>query len=122
VSNTYPITEHAYRVHPVNGSRSPSGRSPTCSTCATSARLKTVILCHRHVGVVASGGGRPVSSEGLAESTHTNPVYVCKVLGPLRTAGLVRSRPGVYGGWEAATDLQEVREILKGDGALGGAE
>lgn len=50
----------------------------------------------------------PVSSEKLSESTNVNPVYVRRVLGPLRDAGLVRSRPGKHGGWELAADARDV--------------
>lgn len=52
--------------------------------------------------------GCPVSSDELAASTNANPVYVRRVLGPLREAGLVRSRPGPHGGWELAADAREV--------------
>lgn len=40
-----------------------------------------------------------VSSEELARSVNVTPVHVRRVLGPLREAGLVRSRPGQHGGW-----------------------
>lgn len=61
----------------------------------------------------------PVSSEELSGSTNTNPVYIRRALGPLREAGLVRSRPGVHGGWELAADprqisLAQVWETLQG--------
>jgi len=42
---------------------------------------------------------RAVSSEELAQSANVNPVHVRRVLGPLREAGLVSSRPGPRGGW-----------------------
>jgi Rrf2 family protein len=42
---------------------------------------------------------RAVSSEELALSANANPVHVRRVLGPLREAGLVVSRPGPRGGW-----------------------
>jgi DNA-binding IscR family transcriptional regulator len=35
-------------------------------------------------------------------------VYVRRVLGPLRDAGLVRSRPGAHGGWELAASPGEI--------------
>ncbi|MET1132763.1 MAG: Rrf2 family transcriptional regulator [Aeromicrobium sp.] len=62
----------------------------------------------------------PVGSEELAGSTAVNPVHVRKVLGPLRTAGLVRSRAGARGGWELAVDpesvtLAQVWRLLQGD-------
>ena len=63
--------------------------------------------------------GRPVSSEELSRSTRANPVYVRRVLGPLRDDGLVRSRPGAHGGWELATaagkiTLAQVWRLLQG--------
>ncbi|MFD5428233.1 Rrf2 family transcriptional regulator [Streptomyces sp. NPDC127084] len=74
---------------------------------------------------LAGAAGRPVSSGELSESTKVNPVHVRRVLGPLRNAGLVRSRPGVHGGWELATDarditLAEIWRLLQGaDPVLG---
>lgn len=68
---------------------------------------------------------RPVSSDELSGSTNVNPVYVRRVLGPLRDAGLLRSRPGVHGGWELAAapqriTLAQVWTILQGsDPVLG---
>lgn len=64
--------------------------------------------------------GQPVSSDELSGSTNVNPVYVRRVLGPLRNAALVRSRPGVNGGWELAADarnvtLSQVWRLLQGD-------
>lgn len=47
----------------------------------------------------SAGEGRAVSSEELAGSANVNPVHVRRVLGPLREAGLVSSRPGPHGGW-----------------------
>ncbi|MEU6080941.1 Rrf2 family transcriptional regulator [Streptomyces sp. NPDC047108] len=74
---------------------------------------------------LAGAAGRPVSSGELSESTKVNAVHVRRVLGPLRNAGLVRSRPGVHGGWELATDarditLAEIWRLLQGaDPVLG---
>ena len=69
--------------------------------------------------------GRPVSSEELSQSTRANPVYVRRVLGPLRDDGLVRSRPGAHGGWELATAAADItlgrvwRLLQGGDRVLG---
>lgn len=77
-----------------------------------------------HVLTYLAAGGRsperPVSSNELAGSTNVNPVHVRRVLGPLRTAGLVRSRPGAGGGWELsrpaeAITLDQVWDLLQGD-------
>lgn len=54
------------------------------------------------------GAGRAVSSEELAISANVNPVHVRRVLGPLREAGLVTSRPGPRGGWGLARPADEV--------------
>jgi Rrf2 family protein len=53
-----------------------------------------------HIGtLLASAPDGPLSSEHMAGSIGTNPVHVRRVLGHLRRAGLVSSRPGVQGGW-----------------------
>lgn len=69
---------------------------------------------------LAGEGGRAVGSEELAASTSVTAVHIRKVLGPLRTAGLVSSRPGAGGGWtlgRAPDDisLADVWTILQGD-------
>lgn len=69
--------------------------------------------------------GITASSDELAGSTGSNAVYVRRVLGPLRDAGLVRSRPGARGGWELAQPPQAIslasvwRLINRGDPVLG---
>jgi DNA-binding IscR family transcriptional regulator len=60
------------------------------------------------------------SSEVLAGSAGSNPVHVRRVLGRLRRAGLVRSRPGPHGGWlpangAGATTLADVWRAVNGD-------
>lgn len=49
--------------------------------------------------LLAGGEGAPMSSEQMAQSVGSNPVYLRRVLGRLRDAGLVASRPGPKGGW-----------------------
>lgn len=49
--------------------------------------------------LLAGAGDGPVSSEVMAQSVGSNPVYLRRVLGRLREAGLVGSRPGPKGGW-----------------------
>jgi len=51
---------------------------------------------------------RAVSSEELALSANANPVHVRRVLGPLREAGLVLSRPGPRGGWGLGRPAAEI--------------
>jgi Rrf2 family protein len=71
-------------------------------------------------------GGAPgelLSSELLAGSVGANPVHVRRVLGALRRAGLVDSRPGVHGGWqlERAADTVTLGDVwcaVQGDDPL----
>jgi len=60
------------------------------------------------------------SSELLSSSAGSNAVHVRRVLGRLRRAGLVRSRPGPRGGWlpadgAGATTLADVWRAVNGD-------
>jgi Rrf2 family protein len=92
---------------------------------ARSTNTQFAVAVHLLTYLAGGAGGRPVSSDELSESTNVNPVYVRRVLGPLREAGLVRSRPGAHGGWELAADardvtLAEVWRLLQGaDPVLG---
>jgi DNA-binding IscR family transcriptional regulator len=67
----------------------------------------------------------PQTSEVLASSAGSNPVHVRRVLGRLRDAGLVVSRPGPKGGWQLAVDpdtttLADIWRAVHGDdGILG---
>lgn len=75
-----------------------------------------------HVLTLLAGltAGAVASSDTLADSANCNPVYVRRVLGPLRRAGLVLSRPGAHGGWELKVDpasitLADIWQLLDGD-------
>ncbi len=78
------------------------------------------------VHVLTLLGGAPeevLSSELLAGSVGANPVHVRRVLGALRRAGVVASRPGAHGGWqlERAADqitLGHVWRAVQGDDLL----
>ena len=66
---------------------------------------------------------RAVSSEELALSANANPAHVRRVLGPLREAGLVLSRPGPRGGWVLGLPAAEVTaarvwDLVQGDEPL----
>lgn len=50
----------------------------------------------------------PVSSDELAASVNASPVYVRRVLTPLRESGLVASRSGAQGGWVLTRDAQSI--------------
>jgi Rrf2 family protein len=58
--------------------------------------------------LLADRGPEPLSSQGMAASADANPVYVRRVLGRLREAGIVSSRPGVGGGWMLLRDPADV--------------
>jgi DNA-binding IscR family transcriptional regulator len=65
----------------------------------------------------------PQTSELLASSAGSNPVHVRRVLGRLRDAGLVVSRPGPKGGWQLAADpatttLADIWRAVHGDGGI----
>ena len=47
-----------------------------------------------------------LTSEHMAASVNTNPVFIRRILGRLADAGLVVSQPGVGGGWRLARDPQ----------------
>ena len=87
---------------------------------ALSTNTRFAVAVHVLTYLAGQVPGRPVSSEELSRSTNANPVYVRRVLGALREAGLVRSRPGARGGWELAADprdvtLARVWRLLQGD-------
>ena len=73
--------------------------------------------------LLAAAGDRPQTSEVLAGSAGSNPVHVRRVLGRLRDAGLVVSRPGPSGGWQLAADpattsLADVWRAVHGDAGI----
>jgi Rrf2 family protein len=79
-----------------------------------------------HVLTMLAGLPRELqSSEQMAASAGSNPVHIRRVLGRLRNAGMVSSRPGPHGGWRllrspAQTTLADVwRAMNGGDPVLG---
>jgi Rrf2 family protein len=93
-----------------------------CKTRQVATPTNTQFSVAVHVLTYLAGAGTagPVSSDELSESTNVNPVHVRRVLGPLREAGLVGSRPGAHGGWELLRDpalvtLADVWRLLQGD-------
>jgi Rrf2 family protein len=50
----------------------------------------------------------PVTSELMASSVNTHPVFIRRVLGQLSRAGLVASQPGVGGGWRLRRDPDHI--------------
>lgn len=86
---------------------------------AVSTNTQFAVAVHVLTFLAGAAGGGPVSSEQLSESTNVTPVYIRRVLGPLREAGLVSSRPGAHGGWELAANpgdinLARVWRLLQG--------
>ena len=65
------------------------------------------------------------NSDAMAASAGSNPVHIRRVLGRLRNAGMVSSRPGPHGGWRllrspADTTLADVWRAMNGaDPVLG---
>jgi Rrf2 family protein len=85
--------------------------APTNTQFALAVHLLTML---------AARPGVLQSSEQLASSAGSNPVHCRRVLGRLRRAGLVTSRPGVRGGWQPtppseATTLGDVWRAVQGD-------
>jgi DNA-binding IscR family transcriptional regulator len=73
--------------------------------------------------LLAALGEAPQTSELLAGSAGSNPVHVRRVLGRLRDAGLVVSRPGPKGGWQLVADpetttLADIWLAVHGDGGI----
>jgi Rrf2 family protein len=56
----------------------------------------------------AAREGRRMKSAEVAAEVGTTPGFVPQVLGPLVTAGWVRSDPGPTGGYSLAADLEEI--------------
>jgi len=70
--------------------------------------------------LLAGSAPAQLSSEEMAGSAGSSPVHVRRVLGGLRQAGLVASRPGVGGGWSLLADprtttLADVWRVVNGE-------
>ncbi|TDD80172.1 Rrf2 family transcriptional regulator [Actinomadura rubrisoli] len=75
---------------------------------ARSKNTQFAVAVHVLTYLAGRADGSPASSDELSGSANVNPVYVRRLLGPLREAGLVRSRPGAHGGWELATGARDI--------------
>ena len=87
---------------------------PTNTQFALATHLLTLLAGHP---------GAPLSSETMSESTGSSPVHMRRVLGELRRAGIVDSRPGPHGGWQLvrapeSITLADVWDVIHGDSAL----
>ena len=52
--------------------------------------------------------GEPLTSGFIANSVNTNAVVIRRLLGMLRTAGMVDSRTGVGGGWSLRVKAEQI--------------
>ncbi|WP_237571586.1 Rrf2 family transcriptional regulator [Mycolicibacterium lacusdiani] len=87
---------------------------------ATPTNTQFAVAVHVLTYLAGTDVPGPVSSDELAASVNASPVYVRRVLTPLRESGLVASTPGARGGWvlsraaETMT-LAEVWRLVQGD-------
>ncbi|WP_037568737.1 Rrf2 family transcriptional regulator [Phaeacidiphilus oryzae] len=84
---------------------------PTNTRFAVAVHLLTLL---------AGSPGAWLDSQSLAGSPATNAAHVRRILGRLRSAGLVRSQPGPHGGWTlerepGAIDLSLVWLAVNGE-------
>nr|WP_320133397.1 Rrf2 family transcriptional regulator [uncultured Holophaga sp.] len=68
--------------------------------------------------LLAFSGPGPQTSEFIAGSVNTNPVFIRRILARLRRAGLVGSQGGPGGGWQllkapAAITLKDVFQAIE---------
>lgn len=78
-----------------------------------------------HVLTLLAGSSSELVSDVLAGSAGANPAHVRRVLGQLRRAGVVASRPGTCGGWRLVQDagtvtLGDVWRVVRGEDPLVG--
>jgi Rrf2 family protein len=87
---------------------------------ATPTNTQFAVAVHVLTYLAGSDVPGPVSSDELAASVNASPVYVRRVLTPLRESGIVVSTPGARGGWvlnrpaETIT-LAEIWRLVQGD-------
>ncbi len=92
---------------------------------ATPTNTQFAVAVHVLTYLAGEGDTGPISSDELSASVNANPVYVRRVLTPLRQNGLVASHPGARGGWvllrpAASITLAEVWRLVQGrDPVLG---
>jgi Rrf2 family protein len=87
---------------------------------ATPTNTQFAVAVHVLTYLASADVPGPVSSDELAASVNASPVYVRRVLTPLRESGIVTSTPGAHGGWvlnrpaETIT-LAEIWRLVQGD-------
>src|SRR5947209_3132222 len=72
---------------------------------STSSRFKTAV---RVLALLAKESGEPVKSDSLAESIHTNPVVIRRILCELSRVEIVVSQKGSAGGSRLARNPREI--------------
>lgn len=87
---------------------------------ATPTNTQFAVAIHVLTYLAGADVTGPVSSDELASSVNASPVYVRRVLTPLRESGILASRPGAHGGWELtraarSITLAEVWRLVQGD-------
>ncbi|WP_197380198.1 Rrf2 family transcriptional regulator [Mycolicibacterium mengxianglii] len=87
---------------------------------ATPTNTQFAVAVHVLTYLAGIEVARPVSSGELAASVNASPVYVRRVLTPLRESGLMTSSPGAHGGWvlrraPETISLAEVWRLVQGD-------
>jgi Rrf2 family protein len=66
----------------------------------TMARNSQFAIALHILTLLAQADREALTSEYMAGSVNTNPVFIRRVLGKLARAGLATSQPGVGGGWQ----------------------
>ncbi|GHO46242.1 Rrf2 family transcriptional regulator [Ktedonospora formicarum] len=94
-----------------------SNRERSAGTISTNSQFAVAL----HIlTLLAQSQNELLTSEYMAGSVNTNPVFIRRILGLLHRAGLVTSQPGVGGGWrllrapETITLLDVYRAVDEG--------
>jgi Rrf2 family protein len=75
------------------------------------------------LAILAAYPNTTLTSETIADSVATNPVFIRRVMAHLRQHGLVDSRPGTAGGWHllqdpATINLRDVYRAIRHESVL----